>query len=138
MNIMKVMLVKKLTKKIKFLKCIVFISIFYYLFSSIYVRKSISKDDLFISKLLNVDKECKNIKTFEEEIKCIKNVQESQLNLIKGTICRGKFINLGSKKFLKIIQHVALIEQGLPSRHFSYMVLKLDISSYSPQKKEDI
>ena len=90
-----------MTKKIKVLKYIVFISIFYYLFSSIYVKKSISKDDLFISKLLNVDKECTNIKTFEEEIKCIKSVQESQLKLIKGTDCRGKFINLGSKKILE-------------------------------------
>ena len=86
-----------MTKKIKVLKYIVFISIFYYLFSSIYVKKSISKDDLFISKLLNVDKECTNIKTFEEEIKCIKSVQESQLKLIKGTVCRGKFINFLSR-----------------------------------------
>lgn len=90
-----------MTNKLKFLKYILFISFFYYLFSSIYVKKSISKDDLFFSKLLNVDKECSNITTFEEEIKCIKSVQESQLKLIKGTDCRGQFINLGSTKILE-------------------------------------
>ena len=69
----------------------------YYFLISIGVSKSISEDDRYITNLLNVDKECLKINSYEKEIKCIKTIQESQLKLIIGKACRGKYINLGSK-----------------------------------------
>ena len=47
--------------------------------------------------MLNVDKECSNLSSYENEIECIKSVQKSQLKLIKGTACRKGYINLGDK-----------------------------------------
>ena len=87
-------------KKLKLFLGITLLGAFYYIFSSIGVSKSVSKDDKEITKLLKVDKDCSKINSYEKEIKCIKSVQESQLNLIKGTDCRGKYINLGSKEVI--------------------------------------
>ena len=72
------------------------VSISFYTYFSIKVTKVITQNDYKITKLLNVDKECSNLNTFEEEIICIQNIQKAQLNLIEGTKCRGKYINLGS------------------------------------------
>ncbi len=68
----------------------------FYTYFSIKVPKAIASDDYKIKKLLNVDKECSNLNTYKKEIICIENLQKAQLNLIKGTECRGKYINLGS------------------------------------------
>ena len=89
-------------KKLKLFLGITLLGAFYYIFSSIGVSKSVSKDDKEITKLLKVDKDCSKINSYEKEIKCIKSVQESQLNLIKGTDCRGKYINLGSKEVINL------------------------------------
>ena len=72
------------------------ISISIYSYASIRVTKAINTEDHEITKLLNIDKECSNLNTYEKEIICIKTIQEAQLNLIEDTKCRGKFINLGS------------------------------------------
>ena len=74
----------------------------YYFLISIGVSKSISEDDRYFTKLLNVDKECLKINSYDQEIKCIKTIQESQLNLIAGKDCRGNYINLGSKEIIKL------------------------------------
>ena len=89
-------------KKTKFFFGISFIGVLYYVLISIGVSKSISKDDKYITKLLNVNKECLKINSYKQEIKCIKTIQESQLKLITGTACRGKYINLGSKEVIKV------------------------------------
>lgn len=89
-------------KKTKFFLGISFIGFLYYLLISMGVSKSINEDDKYITKLLNVDKECLKMNSYEQELKCIKTIQESQLNLIKGGVCRGKYINLGSKEVIKV------------------------------------
>lgn len=84
-------------KKIpKFFLSLLAISIFIYSYASIRVTKAITQDDHEIAKLLNIDKECSDLNTYEKEIICVKSIQEAQLNLIDDTKCRGKFINLGS------------------------------------------
>ena len=87
-------------KKFKILLLIIFIPLFSYFFASIRVSKSLKKDDLDIVKLLNIENECTNVNSYKKEIKCIKSVQKAQLNLIKGTTCRGKYINMGSKEVI--------------------------------------
>ena len=72
------------------------ISLCIYSYASIKVTKAITTEDHEITKLLNIDKECSNLNTYEKEIICIKSIQEAQLNIIEDTKCRGKFINLGS------------------------------------------
>ena len=67
-----------------------------YIYASIRVTKAVTQDDHEITKLLNKDKECSNLNTYEKEIICIKSIQDAQLDLIEDTECRGKFINLGS------------------------------------------
>ena len=89
-------------KKIKYFLGISFLGALYYVFISMGVSKSISEDDKYITKLLNVDNECLNFNSYEQEIKCIKTIQESQLNLVRGTACRGKYINLGSKEVIEL------------------------------------
>ena len=89
-------------KKIKYFLGISFLGAIYYFLISIGVSKSISEDDKYITKLLDVDKECLNINSYDQEIKCIKTIQESQLNIITGKDCRGKYINLGSKEVIKL------------------------------------
>ena len=89
-------------KKLNLLLGISFLGALYYILIFIGVSKHISEDDKYITKLLNLDKECLKIDSYEKEIKCIKTTQESQLNLIKGTACRGKYINLGSKEVIKV------------------------------------
>ena len=84
-------------KKIpKFFLSLLAISISIYSYASIRVTKAITQDDHEIAKLLNVDKECSDLNTYEKEIICVKSIQEAQLNLIDDTKCRGRFINLGS------------------------------------------
>ena len=84
-------------KKIpKFFLSLLAISISIYSYASIRVTKAITQDDYEIAKLLNIDKECSDLNTYEKEIICVKSIQEAQLNLIDDTKCRGKFINLGS------------------------------------------
>ena len=87
-------------KKNKYFLGISFLGALYYFLISIGVSKSISEDDKYITKLLNVDKECLKTNSYEQEIKCIKSIQLSQLNLITGKSCRGKYINLGSKEVI--------------------------------------
>jgi len=89
-------------KKTKYFLGISFLGALYYFLISIGVSKSISEDDKYITKLLDVDKECLNISSYDQEIKCIKTIQESQLNIITGKDCRGKYINLGSKEIIKL------------------------------------
>ena len=84
-----------------FLKILLLI-VFYYIFIAIDVSKSITKEDKEITKLLKVDKECLKINSYEQEIECIKSIQQSQLNLITGKSCRGKYINLGSKEVINL------------------------------------
>ena len=72
------------------------ISISIYSYASIRVTKAINTEDHEITKLLNIDKECSNLNTYEKEILCIKSIQKAQLKLIENTSCRQKFINLGS------------------------------------------
>lgn len=89
-----------------------------YVFLSINVNKSLNKDAIEIAKLLDVDKQCSNLNSFDREIECIKNIQRSQFNLVKGTDCRGKFINLGSKQVLSentacCFDRSRIIEQSL-------------------------
>ena len=76
------------------------ISISFYSYASISVTKAITQDDHEIAKLLNIDKECLDLDTYEKEIICIKSIQGAQLNLIDDTKCRGKFINLGSMEVI--------------------------------------
>ena len=89
-------------KKNKYFLGISFLGALYYFLISIGVSKSISEDDKYITKLLDVDKECLKINSYDQEIKCIKTIQESQLNIITGKDCRGKYINLGSKEVIKL------------------------------------
>lgn len=85
---------------------------------SINVSKSLSKEDIEIIKLLEVDNQCTNIESYVKEIECIKVIQKSQFNLLKNKDCRGKFINLGSKEVLKentacCFDRSRIIEQSL-------------------------
>ena len=89
-------------KRLKLLLGIPFLGALYYVLISMGVSKSISEDDRYITKLLNVDKECIKINSYEKEIKCIKTIQESQLKLITRKDCRGKYINLGSKDVINL------------------------------------
>ena len=89
-------------KKNKYFLGISFLGALYYFLISIGVSKSISEDDKYITKLLDVDKECLKINSYDQEIKCIKTIQESQLNIITGKDCRGKYINLGSKEVINL------------------------------------
>ena len=72
-----------------------------YALIAIHLPKSITKDDIEILKLYNADDKCLDIDSYNKEIECIKKIQISQLKLIKGKRCRGKYINLGSKKLLR-------------------------------------
>ena len=72
-----------------------------YIFLSINVSKTISKDDIEAIITLNVDKSCKKIKGFESQIKCIKDIQKAQKSLIKSEECRTGIINVEPKNFLK-------------------------------------
>ena len=84
-------------KKIpKFFLSLLAISSSRYSDASIRVTKAMTPDDHKIANLLNIDKECSDLNTYEKEIICVKSIQEAQLNLIDDTKCRGKFINLGS------------------------------------------
>jgi hypothetical protein len=89
-------------KKTKYFLGVLFLGVLSYILISMEVSKSISEDDKYITKLLNVDEECLKINSYEKEIKCIKTIQESQLNLVRGTSCRGKYINLGSKEVIEL------------------------------------
>ena len=89
-----------MSKFFKILKLLIFILFFSYAFASIRVSKSLNKDDLEIKKLLNLDKKCLNLSSYENEIHCIKSIQQSQLKLIEGTTCRKGYINLGSKEVI--------------------------------------
>tara|TARA_B100001248_G_C27253735_1_gene395042 strand:+ start:91 stop:810 length:720 start_codon:yes stop_codon:yes gene_type:complete len=91
-----------MNKKIKIFLSFIFIIAFSYIYASIRVTKTISAEDKELTKLLKVDDECSTVNSYQQEIKCIKSVQESQLSIIKGTRCRGKFINLGSKEVFKV------------------------------------
>jgi len=87
----------KILKKLpKIFFTLLAITIPFYCYASIRVTKATTNDDHEITKLLNIDKECSNPNTYQKEIICIKSIQQSQLNLIEDTNCRGKFINLGS------------------------------------------
>ncbi len=121
-------------KKLKLFLGITLLGSFYYIFSSIGVSKSVSKDDKEITKLLKVDKDCSKINSYEKEIKCIKSVQESQLNLIKGTDCRGKYINLGSKEVINsntacCYDRSRIIEQALQIYGFKVRHVHLNETS---------
>ena len=110
-------------KILKILKFLILISFFYYAFVSIRVTKYLNKDDLEIIKLLNLDEECSNISSYENEINCIKSVQKSQLKLIEGTTCRTGFINLGAKEVINTnsaccYDRARIIEQSLLSYGF--------------------
>ncbi len=102
-------------------------SFFSYSFSSINVSKFVSLEDEEIINNLNVDNTCSNLKSYTQELECIKNIQLSQLDLIKGKDCRRGYINLGSKEVLNIntaccydrarITEQALQKYGFTIRH---------------------
>ena len=68
----------------------------FYTYFSVRVTKALTQNDYEITKLLNLDKKCSNLNRYDNEITCIQNIQKAQLNLIKGTKCRSKYLNLGS------------------------------------------
>ena len=73
----------------------------FYAFLSVRVNKFVSEKDIEAIKLLDLGDSCKNLNSFEDEIKCIKKVQASQLLLVKGTECRGNSIEASSIEFIK-------------------------------------
>ena len=83
-----------------FFSLFIFLGIIYSYFA-IRVKKDLTISDIQAVKLLKVEDKCKEIKTFEDEIICIKGIQSSQLNLVKGIECRGRFIEIGSLEFIK-------------------------------------
>lgn len=87
-------------KNFKILISLKFISIFSYIFASIRIGKSLNNNDLEIIKFLNLDIECLNLNSYDNEINCIKRVQIAQLKLIEGTAYRTGYINLGSKEVI--------------------------------------
>ena len=72
-----------------------------YGFFSVRVDKYVSQKDIEAIKLLDLGDSCKKLNSFEDEIKCIKKVQASQLLLVKGKECRGNYIEAGSIEFIK-------------------------------------
>ena len=91
-----------MSKYFKIIFALIFIALISYIYSAIRVNKSISEGDKIITRLLKINNECSNINKYEKEINCIKSVQRSQLSLIEGTECRGKFINLGSEEVINL------------------------------------
>ena len=88
-------------KNIKLFKTLLLFFLFIYAFFSIRVSKSISKNDKKLINLLDVKKECESKENFSKEILCIKKIQNAQFSMVKGTNCRGKFVEAGSIGFLK-------------------------------------
>jgi len=96
-----------------------------YIFLAINVSKKISKQDLEAIKTLKVSESCSNISSFQDKLNCIKNIQSSQLYLVKGKKCRGYFIEIGSTEFLNsktgcCFDRARLMEQTL--RHYGFKV----------------
>ncbi len=123
-----------MNKKINIFLGLIFITAFSYIYSSIEVTKTISAEDKEITKLLKVDHECSMINSFQQEINCIKSIQESQLSLIEGTSCRGKFINLGSKEVINqntacCLDRSRIIEQALQIYGFKVRHVHLNDAS---------
>ena len=121
-------------KKTKYFLGVLFLGVLSYILISMEVSKSISEDDKYITKLLKVDEECLKINSYEKEIKCIKTIQESQLNLITGTACRGKYINLGSKEVIEVntaccFDRSRIIEQALQIYGFKVRHVHLNETS---------
>ena len=81
-------------KSFKYFFSIIIFSGFVYSYFAIRVKKDLTKSDIQAIKLLKVDDKCKEIENFEDEIFCIESIQSSQLNLVKGTECRGRFMKL--------------------------------------------
>ncbi len=100
MNLISFKSTNKMKRQLKFLKLILFLISSSYFILSIRVSKNITNNDFEILKLLNLDKECINLDSYKKEINCINTIQKSQLKLIEGKKCRGKFINLGSKEVI--------------------------------------
>ena len=88
-------------KRLKYFFTFLISLVLIYSYTAIRVKKNFTKRDIQAIKLLEVEDICKEIKTFKDEIICIRGVQKSQLNLIKGTECRGRFIEIGSLDFIK-------------------------------------
>lgn len=88
-------------KNINLLKVLLLFTLSTYAFFSIRVSKSISKNDEKLITLLDVKNECDSKENFSQEILCIKKIQNAQFSLVKGTDCRGKFVEAGSIGFLK-------------------------------------
>ena len=112
-----------MSKTLKVIISLLFISLFSYALASIRVSKSLNKDDLEIIKLLDLDNECMNVNSYEDEIYCIKSVQQAQLKLIEGTTCRKGYINLGAKEVINsntacCFDRSRIIEQTLHSYGF--------------------
>lgn len=82
--------------KIKIFLSLITLFLITYVFAVVRVSKSLNNDDIKISKLLDVSKECSNLNSYKKELLCIKNIQKAQLNLIKGKKCRSKYFNIGS------------------------------------------
>ena len=123
-----------MNKKINIFLGLIFITAFSYIYSSIDVTKTISEEDKEITKLLKVDHECSMINSFQQEINCIKSIQESQLSLIEGTSCRGKFINLGSIEVINLntaccFDRSRIIEQALQIYGFKVRHVHLNDAS---------
>ena len=88
-------------KNLKILKISLLTFISLYAFFSIRVHKRLNKVDIDLINLLDVKSECGEIENFSQEISCIKNVQSKQFSLVKGTECRGRFVEAGSLDFVK-------------------------------------
>lgn len=96
-----------------------------YIFFSINVSKKISKHDLEAIKALKVSQSCSNINTYKDELNCFRKIQSAQKNLVKNVLCRGYFLEIGSKEFLNAntgccFDRARLMEQTL--RHYGFKV----------------
>ena len=123
-----------MSKILKIILSLTLIPFFYYIFASIRVSKSLNKDDFEIINLLNLEKNCSNLNSYEKEVTCIKSVQTGQLDLIKGKACRGKYINLGSKEVITTntaccYDRSRIIEQTLQYYGFKVRHVHLNVVS---------
>ena len=70
---------------------------------------------------------CLNLSSYENEINCIKSIQQSQLKLIEGTTCRKGYINLGSKEVINSNTACCYDRSRIIEQTLKVMVLKQGI-----------
>lgn len=72
-----------------------------YCFFAINVTKKLNNNDIKSIRHLNIDNYCQELNSFEKEIKCIKKIQNKQLNIVKLKDCRKNFLQAGGLEFIK-------------------------------------